>query len=173
MRRENLERHLCSRPRLSVSQVLPRPSSKRSAEHRNEGTHAVVADRDGHIRHWLVLCKPFKRREQSRLLAPTTKRHLHLGRKGAHECAPAHPGRLGPFIQGPIVGDILEQGPSHLCQPLMLRYGQPQKLLLGTLNLVPKDCKHPLLRVGDRLRWAPGKDAIYNRGSLGSPRHST
>src|SRR5260370_12361368 len=72
---------------------LRTPASKiclwRSPQHRpkhfNKGTHAVVTDRDSHLRDRFLLCQHLQGSKQPRLLSPTAKGHASLSRKSTHE----------------------------------------------------------------------------------------
>src|SRR5258708_32287063 len=75
------------------SERLRTPASKiclwRSPQHRpkhfNKGTHAVVTDRDRHLRDRFLLCQHRQGSNHPRLLSPTAKEPPCLSRQRTHE----------------------------------------------------------------------------------------
>src|SRR5260370_23931948 len=91
------------------------PASKiclwRSPQHRpkhfNKGTHAVVTDRDSHLRDRFLLCQHLQGSKQPRLLSPTAKGHACLSRKSTHESTAGPSGNMRPIFQRPAIPHIL------------------------------------------------------------------
>src|SRR5260370_8306195 len=94
---------------------LRTPASKiclwRSPQHRpkhfNKGTHAVVTDRDSHLRARFLLGQHLQGSKQPRLLPPTAKGHACLSRKSTHESTAGPCRQLRPNPPPPLIPHLL------------------------------------------------------------------
>src|SRR5260370_30707912 len=121
---------------------LRTPASKiclwRSPQHRpkhfNKGTHAVVTDRDSHLRDRFLLCQHLQGSKQPRLLSPTAKGHACLSRKSTHESTAGHSRNLRPIAQRAGIPNLIPQTlppPPHSSFP---SYHQMQRLPVRLSN---------------------------------------
>src|SRR5260370_10734526 len=102
---------------------LRTPASKiclwRSPQHRpkhfNKGTHAVVTDRDSHLRDRFLLCQHLQGSKQPRLLSPTAKGHACLSRKSTHESTAGHSGNMRPIVQRAGIPTIIPHSHGNPC----------------------------------------------------------